>query len=91
MKPYLYLHVTELIVHEWDVRFRLESAAQLSAASLPAIMEMLPVFVVGRLFNPGAAMKSATRYRFELTGTAAGNYDIVADGKARMSRRGRRR
>ena len=85
VQTYLNLRLTELVVHEWDIRSRLEASAKLSDASLPAIMEMFPVFVVGRLFSPGPTLTLATRYRFELTGTAAGNYDIVAgDGKARM-------
>ena len=83
---YLNLRITELIVHEWDIRSRLEPAAVLSAESLPAIMEMFPVFVVGRLFNPGSSLPEATRFRFELTGPVSGSHDIVAGGgvKARM-------
>ncbi|MDA0262812.1 MAG: maleylpyruvate isomerase family mycothiol-dependent enzyme [Chloroflexi bacterium] len=77
---YLDLRLTELIVHEWDFRSRLEADAALSAASLPAIMEMLPVFVVGRLFDPGTRLDSSGRFRFELTGAAPGSYDIVAGG-----------
>ena len=41
---------------------------------------MFPVFVVGRLFDPGANMAKSARFRFELTGAAAGSYDIVAGG-----------
>lgn len=77
---YLNLRITELIVHEWDIRSRLEPSAVLSRASLPAIMEMFPVFVVGRLFHPGTGLPTQTRFRFEVTGTVSGNHDIVAGG-----------
>ena len=82
---YLNLRLTELIVHEWDIRSSLEPAAVLSPDSLPAIMEMFPVFVVGRLFDPGANMPASARFRFELTGAVAGSYDIVAGGGEKAS------
>ncbi len=80
VETYLNLRLTELIVHEWDIRSKLEPSPVMSAESLPSIMEMFPVFVVGRLFDPGANMASSARLRFELTGSVAGSYDIVAGG-----------
>jgi len=80
VETYLNLRLTELIVHEWDCRSRLEAAPVLSAESLPSILEMFPVFVVGRLFDPGVNIASPTRFRFELTGAGAESYDIVAGG-----------
>ena len=80
VETYLNLRLTELIVHEWDCRSRLEAAPVLSAESLPSILEMFPVFVVGRLFDPGVNIASPTRFRFELTGAGAEGYDIVAGG-----------
>lgn len=80
VETYLNLRIAELIVHEWDIRSRLEPTADLSSASLPAIIEMFPVFVVGRLFDPGANMAASARFRFEITGSAPGSYDIVAGG-----------
>ena len=80
VETYLNLRIAELIVHEWDIRSRLEPTADLSSASLPAIIEMFPVFVVGRLFNPGSRLSLAFRFRFELTGIAPGSHDIVAGG-----------
>ena len=86
VETYLNLRITELIVHEWDIRSSLEPAPVMSAESLPSIIEMFPVFVVGRLFDPGANMAASARFRFELTGAAPGSYDIVAGGgqKAHM-------
>ena len=80
VETYLNLRLTELIVHEWDIRSRLERAPEMSAESLPSIIEMFPVFVVGRLFDPGTSMPTSARLRFELTGAAPGSYDIVAGG-----------
>ncbi len=80
VETYLNLRLTELIVHEWDIRSRLEPAPEMSAESLPSIIEMFPVFVVGRLFDPGTSMPTSARFRFELTGAAPGSYDIVAGG-----------
>ena len=80
VETYLNLRVAELIVHEWDIRSRVESSAPLSGESMPAIIEMFPVFVVGRLFDPGSKMTHSARFRFELTGPGAGSYDIVCGG-----------
>ncbi len=80
VETYLNLRLTELIVHEWDIRSRLEPAPVMSADSLPSIMEMFPVFVVGRLFDPGANMQTSARFRFELTGDVPGSHDIVTGG-----------
>jgi len=80
VETYLNLRLTELIVHEWDIRSKLEPDPVMSAESLPSIMEMFPVFVVGRLFDPGVNMASTARLRFELTGSVAGSYDIVCGG-----------
>ncbi len=80
IQTYLNLRITELIVHEWDIRSRLEPGAVLSAESIPAIIENFPVFAVGLVFDPGVNMPTSYRFRFELTGVAAESYDIVAGG-----------
>ncbi|MCH8898567.1 MAG: maleylpyruvate isomerase family mycothiol-dependent enzyme [Chloroflexi bacterium] len=91
VETYLNLRITELIVHEWDIRSRLGPEAVMSPESIPAIIEMFPVFVVGRLFNPGANLPTAARFRFELTGPGSGGHDIVAGGgvKELMEQAGR--
>ena len=80
VETYLNLRITELIVHEWDIRSRLEPVAVLSPEGLPAVIEMFPVFVVGRLFNPGSKLSITVRFRFELTGPVSASHDIVAGG-----------
>ena len=85
VRTFLNLAITELVVHEWDIRSRLESPAHLSGESLPAIVDLIPVFVIGRLFQPGSNLTTPVRYRFELTGAVSGRHDIVVgDGTARM-------
>jgi hypothetical protein len=85
VRTYIDLRITELAVHEWDIRSRLETSAHLSAECLPAVMDLIPVLVVGRLFQPGSWLSTPVRYRFELTGTVPGWHDIVVEGgKARM-------
>ncbi len=79
-RTYVDLRLTELSVHEWDIRSRLEPSAHISAESMPAIMDLVPMFVVGRLFQPGSQLTKTARYRFELTGPGAGTLDIVVEG-----------
>ncbi len=75
---YLDLRLTEMAVHEWDIRSRLEGSAKLPGAVMPAVLALLPGFVVGRLFQPGAGIARPSRFRFRLTD--GGAYDIVAGG-----------
>ena len=75
---YLNLRLTEMVVHEWDIRSRLESSAKMPDAVMPAVLELLPGFVVGRLFQPGSGIAQPSRFRFNLTD--GGSYDIVAGG-----------
>ena len=78
VRRYLILRLAEISVHEWDIRSRLEGSAKLPDAVVPSLMELLPGFVVGRLFQPGSGIASTSRFRFNLTD--GGNYDIVAGG-----------
>ena len=80
IETYLNLRITELIIHEWDCRSKLEPGAVVSAESIPSIIENFPVFAVGRVFDPGLNMQNSARFRFELTGPGAESYDIVAGG-----------
>ena len=84
-RTYVDLRITEVVVHEWDIRSRLEPGFHLSALALPAVLDLLPVFVVGRLFRPGSGLSGPARFRWDLTGEAPGSYDIVVEnGLARM-------
>ena len=75
---YMNLRLTEMVVHEWDIRSRLEPSAKMPDAVMPTVLELLPGFVVGRLFQPGSEIGTASRFRFNLTD--GGSHDIVAGG-----------
>ena len=78
VRRYLILRLAEMSVHEWDIRSGLEGSPKLPDAVAPVLMELLPGFVVGRFFQPGANIPSPSRFRFSLTD--GGSYDIVAGG-----------
>ena len=78
VRRYLILRLAEMSVHEWDIRSRLEGSAKLPDAVTPTLMELMPGFVVGRFFQPGSAIDSPSRFRFNLTD--GGSHDIVAGG-----------
>ena len=65
---YVDLRITEVVIHEWDVKSRLEPEAEVSPSGLPAVLDLLPVFVVGRLFRPGSTLSGLVRYRWDLSG-----------------------
>ena len=78
VRRYLILRLAEMSVHEWDIRSRLEGSAKLPDAVVPSLTELMPGFVVGRLFQPGKGIASSSRFRFNLTD--GGSYDIVTGG-----------
>lgn len=80
---YIDLRLTEMAVHEWDIRSRLEPSAKLPDALIPPALDLMPGFVVGRLFQPGAGIPHPSRFRFRLTAPASlptAAFDIVAGG-----------
>lgn len=85
VRTYVNLRLAEIMVHEWDIRSKLEGSANLPEECLPAMVDVIGAFIVGVLFNPGSKLKTPVRYRFDLTGAVTSNHDIVVgDGKARM-------
>ena len=79
------LRLTEMVVHEWDIRSRIEPSASLPANVMPAVLDLLPTFVVGRLYAPGQSITSPATFRFNLTGGVAGSFAItVGDGEPSM-------
>ena len=87
---YVDLRLAELAVHEWDIRSKLDASAQLSVQCLPAVMDLMPAFVVGTLFRPGNKQSASGRFRFELTGVVSGSHDIVVEnGDSHMETAGK--
>ncbi len=85
VRTFIDLRIAELAVHEWDIRSKLEVSSPVSAPSLKVIMDVMPGFIVGHLFRPGAKLSEPVRFRIELTGAAPGSHDIMVEsGQARM-------
>ena len=74
------LRISELAMHGWDIRSKLEPEAHLSDESLPALMDMLPSQLERFIFRPGPRLPAPIRYRIELTGAGARSGDIVVEG-----------
>ena len=74
------LWISELVMHGWDIRSRFESAASLSDASLPVLMEMLPSQLERFIFRSGSKLPTPIRYRWNLTGVGSRPCDIVVEG-----------
>lgn len=79
------LWISELAMHGWDIRSRLEPDAHLSDDSLPVLMDVAPGQLTRFIFSPRPRLPAPIRYRFELTGAGASDSDIVVEGdKASM-------
>ena len=89
VRTYVDLRLTELMVHEWDIRSKLEGSAHMPEKCLPAMVDFISAFIVGYLFKPGSKLGTPVRYRFELTGAVSSRHDImVEDGRAHMQAAG---
>jgi len=79
------LWISELSVHGWDIRSRLEPEAHLSDKCLPVLMDVVPGQLTRFRFSPRSRLPATIRYRWELTGAGARNSDVVVEGdKASM-------
>ena len=79
------LWISELAMHGWDIRSRLEPEAHLSDESLPVLMDVAPGQLTIFRFSPRPKLPASIRYRWELTGSGARNSDVVVEGdKASM-------
>ena len=82
---YVDLRLTEMAVHEWDIRSGIEPSPEVAPDVLPAVFDLLPKFVVGRLYRPGESINGATSFRFNVTGAVSGSFDItVGEGDPRI-------
>ena len=83
--------VTELAVHEWDIRSTLEDSPSISVSSIPILVDRIPVrtrpWAVA--FPVMSDAQGPIRYRFDLTGVGARALDLVVeDNKARLAHDG---
>ena len=75
------LRIAEMAVHEWDIHSRLDPDAEMPAAVLPAIFDLLSNFIVGRLYRPGQSIVGTAVFRFNITGEVEGSYDITVSNR----------
>jgi uncharacterized protein (TIGR03083 family) len=71
------LRITELAMHEWDIRYSFDPSFNLVAESIPVFMERVPAL---RGFRAGAKLSTPIRYRFEVSGPESNTYDIFVEG-----------
>ena len=64
---YVDLRLTEMSVHEWDIRSAIEPQAHLPLEVVPANTDLFPGSIVGRFYQPGSAITEPARFRFALT------------------------
>jgi uncharacterized protein (TIGR03083 family) len=84
VRTYITVWATELAMHTWDIRSRLDPAVHLSPESLPLFMDRIGPRVLFS-FRPGAKLRAPLRYRFAVTGVVPAHHDIVVEGdQARM-------
>ncbi|MCH8186445.1 MAG: maleylpyruvate isomerase family mycothiol-dependent enzyme [Chloroflexi bacterium] len=77
--------ISELAIHGWDIRSRLEPEAHLSEETVPVLMDVVREQLTKWIFSPGPRLPAPIRYRFELTGVCANSRDILVEGdKASM-------
>jgi hypothetical protein len=78
------LRLKELAIHEWHIRSRLEPHAQVSPASLPAIMTTIAASMASGsipwAFWPGPRLSAPVRYRFVVTGPVPYRTTLVMAG-----------
>ena len=74
------LWISELSMHGWDIRSRLEPEAHLSDESLPVLTDMVRDQLTKWILSPGPRLPEPIRYRWELTGAGATNMDILVEG-----------
>ena len=79
VRRFVDLYITELGMHGWDIRSRLEPVAHLSTESLPVFLDFMPD-LIRWTFQPGPRLPVPLRYRFVLTDRVPHSYDIVIAG-----------
>ena len=68
--------VLELAVHGWDIRYGLDRSAGLSVNALPFLVDFMPKWL-RTYFREGSGPVSPIRYRFDLSDSDTGGYDVV--------------
>ena len=64
VKGYLGIQVQELVLHGWDIRWGLDSAAELSDEVLPAMVGLVPRWI-RNAYAPGLDLPTPVTFTFE--------------------------
>lgn len=71
--------LTEMVIHSWDIRSRLEHNEPLSPQALPFLVDRIPGWLTGN-FRQGQPLPSPLHYRFELSDPGARTVEITITG-----------
>lgn len=71
--------LTEMVIHSWDIRSRLEHNEPLSPQALPFLVDRIPGWLTGN-FRQGQSLPSPLHYRFELSDPVARTVEITITG-----------
>lgn len=78
MRSYLGIQLQELAFHGWDIRWGLDSEAELWDGSLVALIDLIPRWI--RIaFAPGLSLPTPVRYRFDVSSPIAIHEDLLVD------------
>ena len=81
VKAYLGIQLQELALHGWDIRWGLDTAAELWEGPLPALVDLVPRWL-RTAFTPGLDLPKPVRYRFDVSSPVAVHEDLVVSGDA---------
>ena len=81
IKAYLGIQLQELALHGWDIRWGLDSGAELWPGSLAALVDLVPRWI-GIAFAPGLDLPTPVRYRFHVPSPVAVHQDLLVNGDA---------
>lgn len=74
------IRISEVVIHYWDIRFPANPNAPLSPDALPVVLERLPVWLNSLGLADFQSSQPEARYRFQTTGSAGFQRDVVASG-----------
>lgn len=73
--------ISEVVIHSWDIRFPSDPKASLGADCVAVVLERLPVWLNSLGLSEFRTAQPSARYRFQTTGAANFQRDVVADGE----------
>ena len=77
-EAYVTTRISEVVIHSWDIRFPSDPNAGLSPDCVAVVLERLPVWLNERGLPDFRPSQSPARYRFQTTGAADFQRDVVA-------------